>query len=367
VASVAPLFQPFQMGDLKLPNRIVMAPMTRSRSPGGTPGSDVAAYYARRARAGVGLIVTEGTVVERPASSDDPHVPRFWGADALAGWREVVRAVHAEGGRIVPQLWHVGATQGRRSQWALDAAVESPSGLMAPGQPFGAAMTEADIADTIASFARAARDAQALGFDGIEIHAAHGYLIDQFFWSGANRRTDGWGGRTAAERTRFAVEIVRAVRREVGGRMPILLRLSQFKQQDYEARLAFDPAEFESFLAPLCDAGVDVFHCSQRRFWEPAFEGSKLNLAGWARRLSGQPGITVGSVGLSGDFITGFGGTAFAPASIDGLLERLEAGEFDLVAVGRALLADPEWAEKIRSGRTHELEPFDLSRLERLH
>src|ERR1051325_8602217 len=221
MTSVAPLFQPFRLGDLRLPNRIVMAPMTRSRSPGGVPGADVAAYYARRARAGVGLIVTEGTVVDRPGSSDDPHVPRFWGADALAGWREVVGAVHAEGGRIVPQLWHVGATQGRRSQWAADARVESPSGLMAPGQPFGAAMTEADIADTIASFARAARDARALGFDGIEIHAAHGYLIDQFFWAGSNRRTDGWGGRTAAERTRFAVEIVRAVRAEVGGRLPI--------------------------------------------------------------------------------------------------------------------------------------------------
>jgi 2,4-dienoyl-CoA reductase-like NADH-dependent reductase (Old Yellow Enzyme family) len=238
---------------------------------------------------------------------------------------------------------------------------------MAPGKPFGAAMTEADIADTIASFARAARQALELGFDGIEIHAAHGYLIDQFLWVGTNRRSDAWGGRTAAERTRFAAEIVRAVRREIGGRLPILLRLSQFKQQDYAARLAWDPSEFEALLAPLCDAGVDVFHCSQRRFWEPAFDGSDLNLAGWARKLTGQPAITVGSVGLSGDFITGFGGGAFAPASIDGLLERLQAGEFDLVAVGRALLADPEWIEKIRAGRSDELLPFDLSRLEHLH
>ena len=306
-------------------------------------------------------------MVERPGSCDDPHVPRFWGDDALTGWREVRRAVHAEGGRIIPQLWHVGATQGRRSQWAPDAAVEGPSGLMAPGHPFGAAMTDNDIADTIASFAKAARQALEIGFDGIEIHAAHGYLIDQFFWAETNRRTDAWGGRTAAERTRFAVEIVRAVRREVGGRMPILLRLSQFKQQDYGAQLAWDPTEFASMLAPLCDAGVDVFHCSQRRFWEPAFPGSDLNLAGWARKLSGQPAITVGSVGLNGDFITGFAGAAFTPASLDGLLERLAANEFDLVAVGRALLADPQWVEKIRSGRIDELEPFDLSRLESLH
>ena len=355
------LLRPFALGPLSLPNRVVMAPMTRSRAPGGAPGPDVAAYYARRAAAGVGLIVTEGTVVERPAASDDPCVPRFWGAEALAGWREVVTAVHGAGGRIMPQLWHVGATRGRRSQWASDSAMESPSGLMmAPDQPFGAAMTETDIAETIAAFARAARAAFDLGFDGVEIHGAHGYLIDQFLWAATNRRADTWGGATAAE-------IVRAIRREVGPQTPISLRISQFKQQDYDARLANGPQELEALLRPLTDAGVDLFHCSQRRFWEPAFASSPLNLAGWTRKLSGRPTITVGSVGLSGDFIRALSGDIAEPASIEGLLERLAAGEFDLVAIGRALLADPHWLEKVRAGRLDELEAFDLSRLNSLH
>lgn len=361
------LFRPYDVAGLRLPNRVVMAPMTRSRSPGGTPGPDVAAYYARRAKAGVGLIITEGTVVERPGSGDDPNVPRFWGEAAMAGWAEVVRAVHAEGGRIMPQLWHVGATQGRRSQWAADAQVESPSGLMAPGAPFGRAMTDADIADTIDAFAAAARRAADLGFDGVEIHAAHGYLIDQFFWAGTNRRADRYGGARLAERTRFAAEIVQAIRREVGAALPISLRISQWKQQDYAARLAEEPAEFAAMLEPLCDAGVDIIHCSQRRFWEPAFEGSDLNLAGWARRLTGRTAMTVGSVGLSGDFITGFGGEASTPTSIDQLLERLARDEFDLVAVGRALLSDPHWLETIAEGRGDQLRAFDIRKLDQLH
>ncbi|MDP3852462.1 NADH:flavin oxidoreductase [Phenylobacterium sp.] len=361
------LFRTYDVAGLRLPNRVVMAPMTRSRSPGGVPGPDVAAYYARRARAGVGLIITEGTVVERPGSGDDPNVPRFWGEAAMTGWAEVVSAVHAEGGRIMPQLWHVGATQGRRSQWAPDAQVESPSGLMSPDAPFGRAMSEGDIADTIGAFAAAARRAADLGFDGVEIHAAHGYLIDQFFWAGTNRRTDRYGGATLAERTRFATEIVQAIRREVGQALPISLRVSQWKQQDYAARLADGPREFAAMLEPLCDAGVDIIHCSQRRFWEPAFEGSDLNLAGWARRLTGRTAMTVGSVGLSGDFITGFGGGTSAPTSIDQLLERLARDEFDLVAVGRALLSDPHWLENIAEGRGDRLRAFDISKLDELH
>jgi hypothetical protein len=112
-------------------------------------------------------------------------------------------------------------------------------------------------------------------------------------------------------------------------------------------------------LRPLSEAGVDVFHCSQRRFWEPEFEGSDLNFAGWTKKLTGKPTITVGSVGLDGEFIAAFGGAGSKPASLDSLIERLERDEFDLVAVGRALLADPHWVEKIRDGRTDELQNFE--------
>lgn len=360
-----PLFAPFDMAGLNLPNRIVMAPMTRSFSPGGVPGADVADYYRRRAEGQVGLIVTEGTGVDRPGSLNDPAVPVFHGDAALAGWGRVADSVHVAGGRIAPQLWHVGAAINRASDHPH--AAEGPSGLFKPGKPYGQAMTDSDIADTVAAFARAAADAKRLGFDAAELHGAHGYLIDQFLWSGTNQRPDGWNGGSVAERGRFAAGILTAVRAAVGPGFPVIIRLSQWKQQDFAARLATTPAEMEAWLTPLADAGADVFHCSQRRFWEPEYPeidgAAGLNFAGWAKKVTGKPTITVGSVGLSGEFIAGFGGEGSKPASIDNLLERLAKGEFDLVAVGRALIVDPDWAEKIRDGRLGELRDFDRSAL----
>ncbi|MDJ0979696.1 MAG: NADH:flavin oxidoreductase [Erythrobacter sp.] len=359
------LFSRAKLGSLELANRIVMAPMTRSRSPGGIPGEAMADYYARRARAGVGLIITEGTSIDRPFALDDPNVPRFHGAEALNAWSGVVAAVHAEGGKIIPQLWHVGAFAGARSAWDEDEpGIESPSGLQAPDHARGHAMTQADIDAAIAAYEAAAKNAVELGFDGVEIHGAHGYLIDQFMWEETNNRADLYGGSDIASRMRFAAEVVTAVRRAVPTDFPVLFRFSQFKQQDYTARLAQTPAELEAVLQPLVDAGVSVFHASQRRFWDPEFDGSDLNLAGWAKKVSGLPSVTVGSVGLSGDYISNrANGEVSEPSSLDRLLERLEAEEFDLVAVGRALLMDPFWVEKIRDGRENELKPFDISAL----
>ena len=364
--SVETLFRPFEVKSLKLPNRIVMAPMTRSFSPGGIPTSDVAAYYRRRAEGGVGLIVTEGTVVERPAARNDANVPVFHG-DALPNWKKVVEEVHAAGGLIAPQIWHVGAARGQGADWQPLGQVDSPSGLVAPDKQKYEPMTEEDIADTLAAFGRSARAAKEIGFDAVEIHGAHGYLIDQFFWTGLNTRTDAWGGPTIRDRVRFAEAIVKAVREGVGEDMAVILRLSQWKQQDFAARIAQTPDELAEWLQPLSDAGVDVFHCSQRRFWEPEFEGSDLNFAGWAKKLTHKPTITVGSVGLDGEFIAAFGGEGSRPASLDGLIERMERDEFDLVAVGRALLADPHWVEKVREARHDELLNFERSALGVLH
>jgi 2,4-dienoyl-CoA reductase-like NADH-dependent reductase (Old Yellow Enzyme family) len=224
-------------------------------------------------------------------------------------------------------------------------------------------MSEEAIADTIAAFARAAADAKDLGFDTVEIHGAHGYLIDKFFWPDTNLRTDRYGGATIAERSRFAAEIVAAIRAAVGPDYPILLRLSQWKQQDYTVRLAATPREMEQWLVPLVEAGVDILHCSQRRFWEPEFpevDGEDgLNFAGWAKKLTGAATVSVGSVGLSGDFFGAFQGQSSQPASLDGLVARMERGEFDLVAVGRALLSDPQWVKKVRDGRGDQLKDFD--------
>ena len=359
----SPLFRPFRIGSLELPNRIVMAPMTRSFATGGVPGDDVAAYYAKRAGSDVGLIVTEGTLIDRPSAGNEPNVPRFHGEDALAGWSKTLAAVKAQGGRIWPQLWHVGALRNPVAGWMPPVPLESPSGLSRPGKESGVAMTEADVEACIAAFGKAAAEAKRLGFDGVELHGAHGYLIDQFFWEGTNLRTDRWGGATLAERTRFAAAAIRAAREATGPDFPICIRLSQWKQQDFPARLATTPEEMEAWLRPLVDAGADVLHCSQRRFWEPEFEGSDLNFAGWAKKLTGLPTITVGSVGLTGEFIAAFRGEASQPASLDELMRRFDRGDFDLVAVGRALISDPAWASRVKAGRLGELRGFDRESL----
>jgi 2,4-dienoyl-CoA reductase-like NADH-dependent reductase (Old Yellow Enzyme family) len=362
-AATNTLFRPLTIQSLKLANRIVMAPMTRTHSPGGVPGADVAAYYRRRAEAGVGLILSEGTVIDRPASSNHPDIPRFHGKVALDGWSGVIAEVHAAGGRMGPQIWHVGSVANDPD--FAPAPAESPSGLLARGQARGKAMTDEDIADTIAAFASAAADARRLGFDMVELHGAHGYLIDSFFWGETNLRKDGWGGATLPERSRFAAEVVRAVRAAAGPDFALSLRVSQWKGQDYTARMADTPDALQAWLLPLVEAGVDILHCSQRRFWQAEFPDvdgdAGLNLAGWAKKLTGAVTISVGSVGLSGDFVGSFGGDSSQPSSFDNLAERMDRDEFDLVAVGRALLNDARWVAKIAGTDPEPLLDFSPS------
>ncbi|MEL1245640.1 NADH:flavin oxidoreductase [Flavobacterium sp. DGU11] len=348
------LFKPFQYKNLTLDNRFVMAPMTRAITANGIPTQLNTDYYTRRAVAGVGLILTEGTVINRPSSKNMKDIPNFYGKEALAGWKNIVDSVHAAGGKIAPQIWHVGNTP---SGWEPPVPFESPD-----------SMSIEDIEATIKAFAHAALDAKNLGFDAFEIHGAHGYLIDQFFWEGTNHRTDEYGGKTIKERSRFAVEVVKAMRAAVGPDMVIILRLSQWKQQDYTVKLAHTPQELEDWVLPLAEAGVDIFHGSQRRYWENEFEGSDLNFAGWLKKVTGQPSITVGSVGLSGDFMEFFGaGAGAGTTDLSELLRRYERGDFDLVAVGRSLLQDPEWVQKVKTGKFDELKAFEPASAAKLY
>jgi len=361
------LFQPITLGNLELSNRIVMAPMTRTYSPGNVPNDLNVAYYARRAENEVGLIITEGTCIGHKAANGYPRVPFIYGEEALAGWKKVVDAVHAKGGKIAPQLWHVGAVRKEGTEPDPSVPGYSPSGLFKPGKETGVAMTKDDIKEVVDAFAQAAEDSKRIGFDAVEVHGAHGYLVDQFFWEGTNIRDDEYGGDLVA-RTRFACEIVAAIRERVGPDFPIIFRFSQWKQQDYNARLCNTPEELEAFLTPLVDAGVDIFHCSTRRFWEKEFEGSDLNLAGWTKKITGKPVITVGSVGLNAGFIDEdkrdmIDASGVASGNIEELAERLGNDEFELVAVGRALLQDPEWVIKVREGRFDELSDYSKKSL----
>lgn len=355
------LFSSYRLNALDLPNRVVMAPMSRYVSSGGVPTAEVAAYYRRRAEHRVGLIITEGTGIGRPAALNDPNMPLFHGEAALAGWKKVVDEVHAAGGRIAPQLVHVGQKRSNTApDWTAPAPYESPSGLSMTGERVGQPMSEADIADTVDAFARAAADAERLGFDGVELLGNHNYLINQFFWDEFNLRSDRYGGSTLVERSRFAVEILKAVRSVVRSGFPVILRLSQWKPKDVNARIAETPQALEQWLGVLAEAGADAFHFSQMKFWEPAFPevDGALNLAGWAKKLTGATAITVGAVGLSGDVNESFAGKSAQPTPLDGLLARLERGEFDLVAIGRALLQDPAWLEKVRQGRVDQIAEF---------
>lgn len=343
--SLDALFAPFTYKNLHLKNRIVMAPMTRAFSDNGVPTQQIADYYARRAASEVGLILSEGTVINRPASKNMQNIPDFYGTEALNGWKNVIDAVHENGGKMGPQIWHVGDTRSSPDYPTVEMEKAST-------------MTLEDIQDTIAQFAASAKSAKDLGFDVLEIHGAHGYLIDQFFWEVTNTRTDEYGGKTLKERSKFAVDIIKAMRAEVGPDFTIIIRLSQWKQQDYNSRLATTPAEMEEWLLPMKEAGVDIFHCSQRRFWEPEFEGSDLNFAGWAKKVTGQPTITVGSVGLNGDFMGAFAGKGSEKSDLTELLKRLDRQDFDLVAVGRAILSDYQWAKKVKEGKFDKISDF---------
>lgn len=338
------LFTPLRVGSMLMPNRFAMAPMTRRASPGGVPGPDVAEYYARRAAGGVGLIITEGVRLADPVAAWPHSIPTLAGEPSVAGWRAVTDAVHTQGAVIAAQLWH----QGGERDASDGAQPVSPSGVNSVGSAVGRALRTEELPSVAAQYAKAARLAVDAGFDAVELHGAHGYLLDEFLWERTNQRTDGYGGSVAA-RTRFPAEVVAAVRAAVGPEFPIIYRFSQWKANGYDARVAENPTELEAVLRPLVEAGVDVLHPSTRRHYLPAFDGSDLSLAGWTKKITGIPVIGVGSVGLATEFRPGRrDGDLIAAAPVDRMVEQFGAGEFDIVAVGRALLADPAWVNRVR-------------------
>ena len=353
---LAALLSPLRLGKLMLRNRFVMAPMTRGRCPDGVPGDDVVAYYARRAAGGVGLIISEGIYIDHPSAGTSDSVPRLEPGHRADRWRRVVAAVHEHDTPIFAQLWHLGAERVEGAPPYPEGEVLSASGINLAGEARGRAATRDDIDELVDAYARSARLAVEAGFDGVEIHAGHGFLLDQFLWQATNRRTDEYGGSRAA-RARLSSKVVGAVAAAVGPEVPVSFRFSQWKLDRYDARIAHDPGELEELLAPIAAAGVSLFHASARWHWEPAFDGSPRTLAGWARGITGLPTITVGSVGLSG---------GLDRTSLAALQEQLMADELDLVAVGRALISNPEWVAKVAQDRTDELEAYDPSHLREL-
>jgi len=338
-----------------------MAPMTRGFASNGVLFADVPAYYRRRVEGGTPLIVTEGTAVPHAVAHQSKNIPHFYGEAAIARWREVVDAVHGAGGRIFPQLWHCGI--GRQREETANPEELSIGPSIVGKQPMRV-MTQRDIDDVVNAFGQGAVTAKEAGFDGVAIHGAHGYLVDAFFWSRTNRRQDGYGG-DLVQRTRFGVELIQEIRRRVGANFPILFRFSQWKGFHYDAKVASTPTDLEQWLIPLAAAGVDIFDASTRRFWLPEFEESQLNLAGWAKKITGKIVMTVGSVGLEGPLdglrVDEMSKTNVSIKNLERLDRMISDNEVDLVGVGRILLANPDWANLVRCREFARIRPYDPS------
>tara|TARA_B100001057_G_scaffold457487_1_gene505814 strand:- start:3043 stop:4122 length:1080 start_codon:yes stop_codon:yes gene_type:complete len=358
------LFQPYKLKNLNLRNRIVMAPMTRNQSPNGVPTDEVAKYYERRAIGEVGLIITEGIELSHKASSAYPNVPRLDTEKARDGWKKVVHAIKKNNGSVIAQLWHCGGF--RKLGMGPNPKVPgyTASGLVKPGKRVAHAMTIDDINETIEAYASDAEFCEKIGFDGVEIHGAHGYLIDNFLWEGTNLRDDKYGG-SIENRSNFVTEIVKAVKSRVSDDFIVGLRFSQWKQHDFDAKLADTVDELEKVILPPVNAGLDYLHSSMRRFWESEFPNSDENLASWTKKISNITTIGVGSVGLDTDFIDM---TASAnPTSIDKAIEDISNEKYELIAVGRALIADPNWVIKMQEGRLSDITPYTKEALMNLY
>jgi 2,4-dienoyl-CoA reductase-like NADH-dependent reductase (Old Yellow Enzyme family) len=364
IPDLEPLFQPFQLKNISLPTRFVMPPMNRGWTVDGMPSDKYGEYYAARVRGGVGLVITGACPVDHPSSSamTDPLITRKSGV----AWGKAAAAVRSAGGHLFQQLWHEGAIRVEGRGPYPDAPTLSPSGIAAPGRRNGRAATIEELEEIKGAYANAAVIAQQSGFSGVEIHGAHGFLLDQFLWAETNKRVDRYGGATVLERARFPLEIVAAVRAAVGPDYPISYRYSQWKEVAFEARIIDVRTELESFLAAFRKTGVDLFNCSSRYFWHPEVEGSNLTFAGWSKKYTDVPVVTVGSVGLKIDLFGGFMADQaefeFAGAQqIQQLADLYRQGQFDLVAVGRSIIGDAQWLQKVRAGRFNEIRPFTKS------
>ncbi len=315
------LFRPFRHRKLQLAGRIVLTPEAHSSEHCGIPTEKTEQFYRLRAAHDSALIITEPLAIDDAAAPASKNDAIFYGGRALRIWKALCRSIHATNCKIAAQLYHAGMNR----QMDDDIMPISPSGISPVTlHLIGEPMSKQRIDEVKASFARAAANAKALGFDAVEIHGAEGSLIDQFLRPETNQRADEYGGSIAA-RSRFACEVIHAVRKAVGRNFPIILRLSQWPKEAGRTPLVSSAAEAEQLLTPLSEAGVDIFHCASKHYTYPAFPGSPLTFASWVRLLTHKPTICAGGIG-----------NALRRATTDSallhLLHLLQAESFDLIS-----------------------------------
>ena len=321
------LFDPLQVGELLLPNRILMAPLTRSRAGASrTPNALMAEYYAQRASAG--LIVSEATVVT-PMGIGYADTPGIWSPEQVAGWREVTRAVHAAGGRMFLQLWHVGRISHPvflDGKLPVAPSAVAPGGnvsLLRPATPFVTprALERGEIPEIVAAFARGAQNAERAGFDGVELHGANGYLLDQFLQDSANRRDDDYGG-SVENRARLLLEVADA------------------------AISVWGPGRVGVHLAPRGDAHSMGDSNRAATFGYVARELGRRRIAFLCAREH------VGPDSIGPQLKAAFGGVYIANEQFtrESAQQALDTGIADAVAFGKLFLANPDLPARFLSG-----------------
>lgn len=359
----SPMFQPLRVRNVTFRNRFVMPGMGRGWNRDGRPLQELTDYYCRRVvDGGTALVITEGVAVDHPTATQVPHYA--WVTDATRdAWASCAAAVKAAGGELFLQLFHEGAIRAEGGDGPYSAyPTLSPSGLAHAKRPAGRAATTRELGEIRDGYVRSALIAQGIGASGVEVHSAHGYFLDQFLWAETNRRTDGYGGDDIRDRVRYPAEIVAAIRDATGPDFVISFRFSQWKEVNYEAKIAPTPADLETMLRILDEAGVDLFHASVRRFWIPEWPGSDWSLAGWVKSLTDKPVIAVGSVGFDLDvmesLLTGTEANFTGYSGFAELLRRFDDRQFDMVSIGRGQIGDPRFVAKLREGRWADIRPF---------
>ena len=325
------LFTPLQVGALTLPNRILLAPLTRTRA--GTehmPNDLMAQYYAQRASGG--LLITECTMVT-PNTSAFVAEPGIYSTEQVEAWKKVTRAVHDKGGRIFLQIWHAGraahpamnggAQSVSSTNTAIEGDIQTPQGKVPQATP--RALLESDIPAIVAAFAQGAKNAIAAGFDGVEVHGANGYLVDQFLRDTPNNRTDGYGG-SLEGRARFLFEVLTAVTAAIGADR-VGLRLSPLNS--YNSMVDSDPIALIGFLADKLNAfKLAYLHVMRSDFYQV----QKGDVMAVARQK--YKGVLIGNMG-------------YTPAEAE---QAISEGKLDAVAFGTAFLANPDLPARIKAG-----------------
>ncbi|WP_161828507.1 oxidoreductase [Steroidobacter agaridevorans] len=347
VPAASPLFTALELGGLTLRNRVSVAPMTRvSAAEDGRATRRMAEYYSAFAAGGFGLVITEGTYTDKAFSQGYRYQPGLTDDTQRDAWSRVVEGVHRHGGRIFAQLMHAGAL----SQWnPYNGGTRGPSGVKPRGQQMTVyhgsgdyalpePLSQEEISAAIRGFADAAVLAREAGFDGVEIHGANGYLVDQFLSAGVNLRDDRYGG-GIERRVRLMVEVVEAVRAAVGPTFVVGVRISQGKVNDFTYKWSEGEAAAAVVFGTLDSLPVDYIHTTEFEAWQPAF-GAGLSLAALAKKYSRKPVLANGGL--------------HAPAQATGMIER---GEADFVSLGRGALMHPDWVRRVSEARA--IEEFD--------